>query len=96
MARRPSWTILRNGGDCQAVRFRDGLVVCAFYAGGSLLLDKHRTVTVDQPCLLMVGKDSLYLSDPSQKGMTVTVSLNGEAHSVQLPADGTTVISRYL
>ena len=96
MARRPSWTILRNGGDCQAVRFRDGLVVCAFYAGGSLLLDKHRTITVDQPCLLMVGKDSLYLSDPSQKGMTVTVSLNGEAHSVQLPADGTTVISRYL
>ncbi|WP_431215404.1 polysaccharide lyase beta-sandwich domain-containing protein [Puia sp. P3] len=78
------------------MRFRDGLLFCAFYAGGSLVVDGHRTVAVDKPCLLMVGKDSLYISDPSQKGMTVTVSLNGKGHEVQLPADGTTVISRYL
>jgi chondroitin AC lyase len=96
LARRPSWTVIRNGGDCQAVRFGDGLAVCAFYAGGSLVLDKDRTVTVDQPCLLMVEKDALYVSDPSQKGMTVTVSLSGKAYTVQVPADGTTVISRYL
>ena len=96
LARRPDWTILRNGADCQAVRFRDGLVFCAFYTGGSLVVDRHRTIAVDKPCLLMVGKDSLYISDPSQKGMTVTVNLNGKGYVAQLPADGTTVISRYL
>ena len=96
LARRSSWTVVRNGGDCQAVRFRDGLVVCAFYAKGSLVLDGRRTVEVDQPCLLIVKKDAVYVSDPSQKGRTVTVSLNGKAYTVEVPADGTTVISRYL
>ncbi|MBS1603900.1 MAG: glycoside hydrolase family 88 protein [Bacteroidetes bacterium] len=96
LARRPSWTVVRNGGDCQAVRFGDGAAVCAFYAGGSLVLDRHRTVTVDRPCLLMVEKDALYVSDPAQKGMTVTINLSGKTYTVEVPADGTTVISRYL
>lgn len=95
LARRPSWTVVRNGGDCQAVRFKDGLVVCAFYAKGALALDGHRTVAVDQPCLLIVEKDAVYISDPSGKGMAVTVSLNGAARTVRLPDDGTTLVERW-
>jgi len=95
LARRPSWNVVRNGRDCQVVRFKDGLVVGAFYTGGSLALDGHRKVTVDQPCLLMVEKDAVYISDPSQKGMAVKVSVNGVARTVQLPGDGTTVVERW-
>jgi chondroitin AC lyase len=95
LARRPSWRVVRNGGDCQAVRFKDGLVVGAFYASGSLAVDGHRTVAVDQPCLLMVEKDVVYISDPSQKGRTVKVTVNGAARTVQLPGDGTTVVERW-
>ena len=95
LARRSSWTIIRNGRDCQAVRFKDGLVVAAFYSSGSLAPDGHRTVAVDQPCLLMLEKDAVLLSDPSMKGLTVTVSLNGSARTMRLPDDGTTVVERW-
>jgi chondroitin AC lyase len=90
LAERPSWKVLRNSADCQAVRFRDGLTLCAFYTKGSLALDSHRTIAVDNPCLVLVAGERLSISDPSQRQGDLTVRLNNKSRHLQLPKDGTT------
>jgi chondroitin AC lyase len=45
LAQKPSWHVLRNDSSCQAVRFDDGAMLCAFYSKGMLALSKGSLAT---------------------------------------------------
>jgi len=99
LAKEPLWKILRNDSVCQAVRFSDGVVMCAFWQAGAVdldgqqkpYLDPRRKVAVDTPCLILLSGDNLYASDPAHSAKEVTVSLDGKSLRLRLPGDGTTV-----
>jgi chondroitin AC lyase len=98
LARKPSWEVLQNDSNCQAVRFDDGTILCAFYTKGGLdpvKGDVARSLDpmfrVDRPCLILYADGHLYASDPSHRGGAATVGMNDKIWHIQLPKDGTTV-----
>jgi chondroitin AC lyase len=109
LVKKPSWKILRNDSACQAVQFRDGIVMGAFWREGALDLavrsgvllgyrgsaGNARNITVDAPCLILLSGDKLYISNPAHSPGTVTVSIDGKSRRIQLPGDGTTVQDQF-
>jgi chondroitin AC lyase len=93
LSQKPKWKILRNDTSCQAVSFADGTVMASFFTAGSLAINKNK-LTTDRPCLLVIKKDSLHISDPSQAGGQVTIGLNGNTYKLQLPGHGFTTGSK--
>ncbi|UKT64928.1 polysaccharide lyase family 8 super-sandwich domain-containing protein [Pedobacter mucosus] len=90
MISKPDWKILRNNRNCQAIAFNDGSIFMSFHQNDVLKYLKN-SITVNQPCLLIVTKNSIYASDPLYKGGELVVILNGRTINLALPADGTTV-----
>lgn len=86
----PSWTVLRNGEACQAVEFKGGILMAAFYSPGELNFGKKQAIQVDQPCLILIKGGVLYASDPTQEGKEVNVTVGGKKFKIRLPLDGTT------
>ena len=91
LSAKPTWQILQNDSVCQAVSFPDGTVMAAFYAAGKIEAGKKTQVQVNQPCLILLQKDKLYVSDPKHSGSSVTITINDTSLVLTLPADGTTV-----
>jgi Polysaccharide lyase family 8, C-terminal beta-sandwich domain./Polysaccharide lyase family 8, super-sandwich domain./Polysaccharide lyase family 8, N terminal alpha-helical domain. len=87
IAARPNWKIIRNDDSAQAVLFSDGTLMAAFYKAG-----KVQDVQVDQPCLVMLKKGKMILSDPTHKGITVTIHHNNSTTILPLPKDGFSII----
>jgi len=92
IATNPSWEILRNSRDCQAVQFNDGVTLCAFYTAGALTLDGKNKLSVSRPCLILLSGKAIYASDPAHKGNALTVMYNNHPINMrQMPKDGTTI-----
>ena len=87
----PSWRVLRNDAACQAVRFADGTIMAAFYAPGILEAGGQKLLEADGACLILQSKEGIWLCDPTQKGGRVTITAQGKARAVDLPAGGLTV-----
>jgi chondroitin AC lyase len=87
---RPSWKVLRNDNDCQAVLFKDGTLMAAFFSPGKIEGGKNLTVQSDQPCLILIKDGKVHASDPSHKGLTVNMTLNSETFAISLPDNGFT------
>lgn len=88
LAGRPEWKVLRNDNDCQAVSFKDGTLMAAFYTGTSLDGGRNKQLKADKPCLILVSKNKVYVSDPLHKGGTVKIELNNKVMSLEMPSDG--------
>lgn len=92
-AEKPAVSILRNDTSVQAVRHA-GLkrTMATFYQAGSLDLGDGRTLTVSRPAIVMLDESSgtpvVSVSNPSQPGLLVDVTLTGGAE----PARGTFVL----
>jgi chondroitin AC lyase len=86
LVKKPTWRVLRNDAQCQAVQFADGATMVAFYAPGSI-----GGIQADQPCLVLRKKNACYVSDPSQKGARVNITLRGKSVQANLPKDGSAV-----
>lgn len=69
----PTWSVLRNDRDVQAVRFADGTLMAAFYEAGELSVGTDETVQVDQPCLVLASGGQVCGADPTQQGRTVVL-----------------------
>lgn len=85
----PDWAILQNDKNCQAVQFEDGTIMAAFFDPGQLKT-KKLSMKVDKPCLILISRHHLHISDPSHQGGMLTISLNNKRMKVNMPADGTT------
>lgn len=87
--RHPTYAIVRNDKNCQAVQFKDGTLFAAFYAQGSLSTKKH-SIQVDKPCLIQVSNSHLYISDPLHTGGQRTIRIGHSTIKVILANDGST------
>ncbi|UPL14390.1 galactose-binding domain-containing protein [Microbacterium galbinum] len=89
-AAKPTIRTLRNDTAVQAVRSSDaGITMATFFAPGSLDLGDGRTLTVDQPSIVLLDERSdtpvVSLSNPDRAGLSVGVTLAGggaEKHAV--------------
>ncbi|HVU57689.1 MAG TPA: polysaccharide lyase family 8 super-sandwich domain-containing protein [Puia sp.] len=87
--------ILRNDTACQAVRFADGVTLCAFWQPGEVRLGHGQQLQVDQSCLVLVSGDRLYVSSATHVRKEVTISFEGKSRHFVLPEDGTTVRDQF-
>lgn len=89
LALKPTWDVLRNDADCQAVRFRNGDVMAVFYRPGQLVAEGKPVFTVDQPCLVLQRRGETRVADPTQKGGAFVLTRGaGSAVRVMLPPGG--------
>jgi hypothetical protein len=90
IANNPSWKILRNDSNCQAVAFDKKTVMAAFYKAEKTRLS-NLFISVNKPCLMLVSESGIYISDPSHTGGAFSITINKNVYSVTLPTDGTTL-----
>lgn len=87
IAKRPGCKIIRNDSLCQAIMFKDGTKMIAFFEPGSVKIKKDH-LSVDKACLVLIRNNKMYVSDPQQNNSSVVVQLNNKKFDVQLPAKG--------
>jgi chondroitin AC lyase len=81
----PPVEILSNTPETQAVRDdAAGVTEILFYKAGELRTATS-TVSADGPCAVIVRKGTIYLADPTQKELQVTLTINGKPRLVKLP-----------
>lgn len=78
----PAVRIIRNDTEVQAVRHNKlKLTMATFYRAGSIEIGGGRTLTVDQPSILLVDERGdapvVSVANPDRAGLTVTVALTG-------------------
>lgn len=78
----PAVRTLRNDGDVQAVRHDAlALTMATFFRAGSLDLGGGRSLTVDQPTLVLLDESGaapvVSIANPDRPGLTVALSLTG-------------------
>ena len=66
LVKNPLWKVLRNDTTCQAVRFADGVTLCAFWRPGVLKAGHGKKLQADKPCLMLLSGDKVYVSHPGQ------------------------------
>lgn len=78
----PTVHTLRNDTDVQAVRNDAGIIMATFSSAGSLELGDGRTLTVDQPGIVLLddrGETPIVsISNPDRPGLDIGVALTGE------------------
>ena len=89
IAKKPNWKILRNDSVCQALQFKDGTLMAAFFSADTLKSD-NKILTVNKPCLIFISNHIIYASDPSHTGGNITVEYNGKKWEIPLLSDGST------
>lgn len=83
----PSWKIIQNDGNCQAVQFNDGMLMAAFFNSGSVK-SGNISLKADKPCLIIKNANKLIISDPSHTGGSYHIEINNRQYAVQLQNDG--------
>lgn len=90
ISEKPKWKILQNDKDCQAVRFKDGAVMAAFFSTGKLKINNKNTLAVDRPCLMLLDNRALYVSNPNHQEETINIHINNQLVKIELNEGGTT------
>lgn len=70
----------------QSARMADGRFAAVLWEAGGCVLPDGRTLKADHPCLILVSKEGIRLSDPTQKLRTLGVVLGTRSLEVSLPA----------
>ena len=94
LTKHPVWNILRNDSNCQAVGFKDGTIMAAFFEAGKLVV-KGKELSVDKPCLIQISKNSMYVSNPAHTEIDVQVKWDDKVFKLMLNADGSTLQTAY-
>ncbi|HEY0669916.1 MAG TPA: polysaccharide lyase family 8 super-sandwich domain-containing protein, partial [Sphingobacteriaceae bacterium] len=94
MVKHPTWEVLRNDKDIQAVRFKDGTVMAAFFSSGSAKIGNDK-LSVDQPCLLMISGNEILASNPAHSAMDIGVEWKGKTYKMKLKEDGSTTAMQF-
>ena len=91
-ARKETATILRNTEQVQAVRFGEHLVQAVFHAAGTLQLSAGLSISVMQPCLLLLDDSTpapkVWVADPTQTLTSLVVTVGGKTMKLALPIGG--------
>jgi chondroitin AC lyase len=87
IAKKPNWKILRNDSVCQALQFKDGTFMAAFFSADTLK-SSNKILTVNKPCLIFISNHIIYASDPSHTGGNIIVEYDGKKWEIPLLSDG--------
>lgn len=77
-----------NKKNIQSVTFANDVKMTCFYKAGKIRYAKKETLKVNKPCLVLIDKDKLSVSDPYFKGGLIKVTYKGIKYSIELPATG--------
>jgi hypothetical protein len=47
-------------------------------------------LTTDKPCLILISKDKIYVSDPNHKGGMIKIRWKDKVLDIEVPEDGAT------
>ncbi|MBR2434194.1 MAG: hypothetical protein IKB22_01860, partial [Lentisphaeria bacterium] len=75
-ARNPGFSILANNKELQAVRYADGRAAYIFWKAGSF-----DDITVSAPMAVLLSGGRIYVSDPTQKRISASLSVAGREFS---------------
>lgn len=78
--------VLENTADRQAVHFANGKVALIFWKKGETFLPDGRKIAVDAPCAALVSGETIRISDPTQKLESLSLTVEGVAHTVRFPS----------
>lgn len=84
------FSILKNENDCQAVLLNGKDIAVTFFRPGKIVV-KNKKIQVDKPCLVLIQKGKIYLSDPLHNGGKLNIIYNNKQYEVNLPPNGTTI-----
>ena len=87
----PTWKIINNDKNYQAVEFTDGTVMSSHYSAGYLLKNDEIVYAVNQPCLIVKSGTEFSISDPSHHGKNLSLTYENQTKTVELPCDGSSV-----
>lgn len=87
----PSWRVLRNDSQAQAVKFNDGTLMAAFFQPGEVVAEGQSLVRVDKPCILILQQDRLAVTDPTHQGGELNLRAGGKLLKMNLPGGGAIV-----
>jgi chondroitin AC lyase len=80
-----SWRTLRNDVDAQVVKLNNGVVMAAVYKSGIFVdVGDNRTVSVDQPTLLIIGNDYMKVSNLNTKVSNLKVIVDSKVYRILL------------
>lgn len=86
----PALKIFSNTRDLQAIRLGAGgnsSIAAVFWKAGTANLDGLE-VKVDAPCLMLLDRGRVFVSDPTQNLADLRVSVGGKSARVKLPVGG--------
>ncbi|MBK0379697.1 polysaccharide lyase family 8 super-sandwich domain-containing protein [Mucilaginibacter segetis] len=86
----PGFQISSNNKKCQSVIFTDGVIFAAFFSPSTQKIGRYN-ISTNHPCLIVINKEKLFISDPLHKGNEVRLKLNNREIAIKLPADGSTI-----
>lgn len=91
-ARTQKAEVLKNTSQLQAVRFDTGLMQAVFYAPGELEYMPGKTISVNQPCMVMIDNvdkpEKIYVSDPTQILQAINITFIEKNYDVKLLVKG--------
>ncbi len=86
------WKVLHNDRELQAVQLKGGALMAAFYQPGTLdTQTAFGKLATDSPCLVLLRKGELWLSNPAGLAIRISLKLNQKQYKVDLPGDGSAV-----
>jgi len=87
-AAKPPVQILSNTPDIQAIRDpATGVTEALFYKPGALKAD-NLSISASAPCAVILRPGATSVADPTQKEQSLTMTVNGAAHSLSFPIGG--------
>ena len=75
-AAQPPFTVLANTKEVQAVQYKDGRSAYIFWEKGSF-----NGISVSAPMLVLICRDKIYVSDPTQKQIFAAVAVGTKEFS---------------
>ncbi|MEM6641435.1 MAG: polysaccharide lyase family 8 super-sandwich domain-containing protein [Bacteroidota bacterium] len=78
--------IVSNTASVQAVKVGQELLA-VFHEAAALEIGENQKIEVDRPCLLMLKKKEILVSDPIHDSESINVNINGKQYSASFPLE---------
>lgn len=92
LASHASWNIVQNDPTCQAVQFKDGTAMIAFFSPGAILIAGEK-LSVDKPCLIMLSGNRIYASNPARAAINIQLKWGHKTYPLQLNENGSSTVA---
>jgi chondroitin AC lyase len=91
LSKKQPWKIIQNNASIQAVAFNDGKLMAVFYQAGTLINGDKQAITSNAPCMMLMQKNTMYVSDPLRTGKELLIQVGKREYRVNAPTDGSSL-----